>query len=454
MIRLSGLLFFVGFAASLQAQDSFHLYLLGDAGEEKVSQVAYRQLLQEQLRNDTPYAIIFLGDNIYPRGLPPAGDKHREESERIIQAQVDLVSSSKGPVYFIPGNHDWKQGRPDGLPYILNQKAWIDSLKDSRFQFFPQQGCPGPEEIPLTDQLVLVIIDTQWFLHAWEKPEGENSPCAAKTAADVFVLLEDIFRRNEGKRVVVAAHHPLISYGEHGGVSKLKYHLFPLMEANKALFIPMPVVGSLYPLYRNVFGNIQDVAHPTYKQMANSFKDVLEQYPGSIYVSGHEHTLQYSVRDSVHYLVSGSGVKNSEVKKKGYAQFASSEIGFTRLSFQQNGNAFVDFYSTDKLFSSEIGMVAAKKKDDEVAQKLIEKGEVRVHGSDRYKASKAHERWLGENYRAEWGQDITVPVFDLGENPLGQHRAIDPPCLPRAGKAPVERRAHLRSREDLPRDRI
>ncbi len=73
---------------------------------------------------------------------------------------------------------------------------------------------------------MLVILDTQWFLHPGNKP-GEESSCDAKTPAEALLLLNDIFIRNPSKRIILAAHHPLITYGEHGGVFTLKDHLFP-----------------------------------------------------------------------------------------------------------------------------------------------------------------------------------------------------------------------------------
>src|SRR5690606_41796293 len=39
---------------------------------------------------------------------------------------------------------------------------------------------------------------------------------------------------------------------------------------------------------------------------------------------------------------------------------------------------------------------------------------VTVRASGKYAANPWHQRMLGENYRAEWSQDIRVPVFDLG----------------------------------------
>ena len=53
--------------------------------------------------------LVFLGDNIYPSGLPPEGAEaeERSEAERRILAQIDVALETATPTIFVPGNHDW-----------------------------------------------------------------------------------------------------------------------------------------------------------------------------------------------------------------------------------------------------------------------------------------------------------------------------------------------------------
>ena len=92
------------------------------------------------------------------------------------------------------------------------------------------------------------------------------------------------------------------NYGEHGGIFTAKDHLFPLTDANEKLYIPLPVIGSIYPLFRKYLGDIQDTAHPLYKELVRGIGSILTEYPGSIYVAGHEHALQAIVKDSTYSL--------------------------------------------------------------------------------------------------------------------------------------------------------
>ena len=83
------------------------------------------------------------------------------------------------------------------------------------------------------------------------------------------------------------------------------------------------MLGSIYPLYRKLIGNIQDTPHPEYRLFRQLMHEELAKYPGVIYAAGHEHALQYITKDSVHYVVSGSAVKSTPVKLRGHAKFVT-----------------------------------------------------------------------------------------------------------------------------------
>lgn len=402
----------------LSAQDNFHVYLIGDAGLKTVNDAPYKALLQQQLNDSVPSAIVFLGDNIYPKGMPEETGRKRGQAEEILQASLNLAPGFQGPMIFIPGNHDWKRGRPEGLNFIRNQQAWLDSLHRDNIKLLPQNGCPGPVEISLNDQLTLIIIDTQWWLHPWDKPEGENSLCDCKTQTDLIIQLDDALRRNSSKRVIVAAHHPVITYGEHGGVFSLKDHIFPLTDVNKKLYIPLPVIGSVYPLYRQIFGNIQDIPHPEYRKLKEQVMALLEQYPGVIYASGHDHSMQYIEKDNVHYIISGGGSKSGTAKRKKYSHYAEEALGYVRVNLHGT-EAAVQYIAHDKIgFEKKLSSLNFQKRDS-VAFVNLNQGTVLANASDQYEAGKSHKKWLGENYRAEWSQKIAVPVFDIGSEQGG-----------------------------------
>jgi hypothetical protein len=221
---------------------SFKVFLIGDTGEPIPNgQDPNLNLLKQQLmaagKNS---AVIFMGDNIYPKGLPDVGTPTRADAERRLTDQLNLLKNYPGQVFFVPGNHDWQQGKSRGWQNLKNQEEFIESYLNRGNVFLPDGGCPGPVEVSLNEALTLVILDTQWWLHPWDKP-GLESDCEAKDPAAIVVQLDDILSRNRHKQVIVAAHHPMYTYGEHGGYSTWKQHIFPLADLNKNLLIPLPV---------------------------------------------------------------------------------------------------------------------------------------------------------------------------------------------------------------------
>jgi hypothetical protein len=403
------------------------VYLIGDAGEPMATSSTMKQALAHHIQLARhPASILFLGDNIYPKGLPNKSEPNYEDAITILNAQVNWVKDLNVPVYFIPGNHDWERGGKHGWDRILNQQRLIDSLKNPFIHFFPKEGCAGPVEISLSANATLVIIDTQWFLHPWDKPEKESG-CEAESSADILLALSDILYRNRNKQIIIAAHHPIITYGEHGGVYRLKDHLLPLTALHKNLIVPLPGIGSIYPLYRKIVGNIQDTAHPRYKQFSKSIETLIKDYPGTIYASGHEHALEYIIKDSVVYIVSGSGIKTTYVKKKGYAQFAKGVTGFARITFTEAGDQTTEFFQVDQ--QNPTGkMLWSTTQNAPMRMKEIPGDKpgntswpttVRVRASEQYKASKSKSRWLGKNYRKEWETEIDVPVFNISREKGG-----------------------------------
>ena len=149
---------------------TFQLILIGGEGGVE-SKDSLQRVLQHLPPSTLPSAVIYLGDNLNPMGLPGPEDKARKNDEHILVNQISMASGF-GDIYFMAGNHDWKNGRHEGLHYRNNQQRFLDSIRHPKVHFLPRDGCPGPEEIHLSEDLVLVILDTQWFLHPWDKPAG------------------------------------------------------------------------------------------------------------------------------------------------------------------------------------------------------------------------------------------------------------------------------------------
>ena len=350
MLKKYCVLFVTLFSLFNHSYAQVSLFLVGDAGEPYITKLETGNVLRGELSSTKGKSVvIFLGDNIYPAGLPSPSAEYYPTASDILDTQIGWVKGSGAQAIFIPGNHDWNHWGEQGLEYVLNQQKHIQSHHDPQITMLPGNGCPGPVEVPLSDNSVLLILDTQWLIQEHRRSEQESS-CESKTNEEVIRNLEQLCEKNKNKRIVVAAHHPLISYGVHGSVFSLKDHLFPLTIVKPYLYIPLPVVGSLYPLYRKLSPHIQDMHHPKEKEFISAIQSVLVKYPGAIYVSGHEHSLQYIKKNENHFIVSGAAVKGDHVKKKRYSRFVSKRCGFAKLEILPSGAVELTFIRVDKRF--------------------------------------------------------------------------------------------------------
>jgi hypothetical protein len=424
------ILFIVLFsAAKLFAQEdsvTYRVILIGDAGELKNEKNSVVDAVRKKFDlNNNKTTVIYLGDNIYPKGMPDEESSDYEESKNIITYQASLGLQSSTKIIFIPGNHDWDQGNPDGWESIQREQRFIDSLNVSNIQFLPKDGCPGPEEINLNDKLVLIVMDSQWWLHQYNKP-GISSDCDCKTKDEVLSRIEEIVYRNRNKIILFATHHPFRSYGIHGGYYTLKQHIFPFTDANKSLYIPLPIIGSIYPISRGVFGNIQDIPHPAYKQMISSVEASLHQYSNVVHVSGHDHELQLIKDSSFYYIVSGAGSKESRVKEGSKSLFSSKNYGYTVLELKKDNVLYSTFYavadsaSSEQLYSSGLIQTPQQEILSTTATTNNLPDSVYTNASSQYDKAGGLKRFLlGNNYRKEWNDSLNFKVFNIASEKGG-----------------------------------
>ena len=338
--------------------------LIGDTGNisDPVNDPVASLLRHWQIINEQKGTIIFLGDNVYPVGLPPVGHKSRAIAEKRLNAQLDLVKEYPEQVYFISGNHDWNKGRSNGLEYVLRQEEYITKYLNNSHCYLPAGGCPGPVVVPLTEKLVLLFINTQWWVQKGVRPVGKTFNCTTESEADFFQQLADLLHLYRESQIIIAAHHPLYSNALHGGKFTMKQHLFPLTAAHKKFYVPLPVAGSIYPVYRKLYGAEEDMSHPRYRRMRRKLLRLLHQHKNIIYAAGHDHNLQYFNIKQNHYLVSGSGSKTAFVQSGGRASFVHEHKGFFVVDYFNENSIWLSALEPPGLFSEENYTIAYRKK--------------------------------------------------------------------------------------------
>lgn len=312
--------------------------LVGDGGAPKASGepvlAAVRSVLAS--RPDST-VILFLGDNVYPAGLPDSGDRAFPEAARRLRAQLDLAADA--PLIFVPGNHDWDRSGREGWDRIRRAGRFIARERPGRARLLPADGCPGPEVVDVGATVRLLLLDTEWWLFKHEKP-GEGSDCGTRSRAEVVAGLRQALRESRGRQVIVAGHHPLLSGGPHGGYFSLADHLFPLRNLHPALWVPLPIIGTAYPAIRGLGISAEDLGSGPYRALRAALDSAFACDPPALYAAGHEHTLQLIDRGRPPLLaVSGAGILGHESHVQGIpgTRLALGTAGFMRADALRDG---------------------------------------------------------------------------------------------------------------------
>jgi hypothetical protein len=317
------------------------LFLIGDAGVPAGAlDPVLAALTRDVSRNPRLSLVVFLGDNIYMRGLPAETDPGRAESERRLQAQMEVVRAAGVRAIFVPGNHDWSKSGADGWDAIRRMGRYLAEKGGGSISMLPEGGCPGPEVVDQAGGVRLVFLDTEWWLREGPKPRHPDSSCLADSPEEVVASMADALGKRGARQVVVMAHHPLMSGGTHGGHFGWEHHLFPFRDAYRWLWVPCPVLGSAYPLARKAGIYAQDVSSPPYRRMRKDLESVFAKSPPLVYAAGHEHNLQVLSGHSARYvLVSGGGSfdHNTRVEPLRETLFARRASGYMRLDVLRSG---------------------------------------------------------------------------------------------------------------------
>ena len=335
------------------AAKSDAIFLIGDAGAPKLPAEETAELVDPVLRNlhedvleqverlgRERVSVIFLGDNVYWDGLPPEGDKKRRRGERILEAQIAATVPARA--IFMLGNHDWHIEGPEGWDRALSQRRFLQKFAP-RVTMRPLAGCAGPDHVDIGQHLRFVFIDPIGFGHLIDHPEEHKKHCPDRTVDQAYLDLAAEFDHPEGRHLVLALHHPLITAGPHGGHFTWKQHIFPLTDFWSWAWIPLPVVGSAYPLSRQLGVTGTDATNSVYGRMVTAIYRATRPQVPVVFAAGHEHSLQVH-RDIVgaYYLVSGAGSKSDRVEPTETAMLSEASKGYMRIDLHADGVMGVD----------------------------------------------------------------------------------------------------------------
>ncbi len=407
---------FIGWRCWGQTTLEHRVFLLGNTADLTIDSPLYAQLGALIEGNTSGTTVILNGD--FSTGQ---ADEY-EDSIRIRHLLASLSSNNNVRTILIPGDRDWAHSQKNGWEQVRNLEKMVHSMNFPNVIWAIKKGCPGPEEIWLDENTLLINMQTQWWNHPHQKPQPAGADCKFATE-DVFIEeLEDLIEENAQKNILLAGHYPLISYGPYGGKWPLKNYL-----------LPIPIFSGLIPSFHANVGAAKDIANDNFDDFRNLLEQVSLEQNGLIYVSGHEHNLQIlSIKD--HYLInSGSPTKPSYSGKGELALYAESQPGLIELRYFDHGKVqavvhkvdhsgmvklkelilYRSFCETDLAPIPYNSRYAPCNQLNDTSGSISKKATVTVAAGLEYEAGKFKQRWLGKHYRGSWTTPVKVPYLDL-----------------------------------------
>lgn len=384
------------------------IYLIGDAGKSSTDKDnpvldAFQSLIKDSETKDD--FLIYLGDNIYEKGFHEKDHSKRKKDEKTLNAQIYAAKNFQGKTFFIPGNHDWYSG----LSGLKDQEEYIEKAVGKN-SFLPEKGCPITTE-EISDDLILLFIDTQWYIANWDQHPTINDNCSVKNRKDFFLELEGELKKHNGKTIVLSMHHPAFTFGPHGGNFGFEKHLFPFQSK-----FPLPGLGSILLQLRAQGGVItQDRYSAMYRELMDRIITLSTDNERLILASGHEHSLQYISVDGVKQIVSGSGSKVSAVGLGYGSKFSFGGLGFAKLVLFEDGSSEVSFYNASNGKPELIFHEVVHEPRKETMQNMYPVQfpstiQATVYDPIFTQKGSGYEKFWGKHYRYSYGTGITVPV--------------------------------------------
>ena len=228
--------------------------------------------------------IISTGDNFYPSGVISEHDPLFKYSFEDIYTDFSL----QWDWYSVLGNHDYKSNPDAQVAYSKISRRW---KMPARYftKKFPING-------DLNNQVLIAFIDTNPLIPEFYK-NAEYGPNVKgqDTTAQKRWLIKTLDDKDPSiKWKIVVGHHPMFT------------------------------------------GGSRTDGYDT-KAIRNSLKPVLDRYGVDVYLTGHEHSLQYiKPEGKTHHFISGAASEKTPVKLIPDAQMVASEYGFMLFSVSNN----------------------------------------------------------------------------------------------------------------------
>ena len=409
------------------------VYLIGNAANVPCDAPIMVGLRNLTAVESTPYTVLYSGDIIDDDGLEK---EDCEDEEEKLRGMIEIAKNNPlGNAFFIPGERDWDNAGESGWTKVKRLENFLEKELGSKRVLIPTKGCPGPMVIDLGTDIRIIFVNTQWFQHEYLKP-GEADDCKFFNENEFYDEIDDYMEEVPDRNIIIAAHHPVYSYGQSAGYRSVRRHFFPFTDINDNFYFPLPVLGTFYAGYRQNVGGKKDLTNAAMKEFSKRIKRILKQYKNVIYVSAHELDLQALLANGNFHINSGAMEKARAVANGRETIFKKNKRGFIKLEYFTDGAVGMKVYylkreqvvlGHDQVLMNpycEEGISNAPKNDryvpcrSKIDQDIIMPEDAPTSAditpSPHYDVGKLRRWVFGESYRTTWTTPIAnIPYLNL-----------------------------------------
>ena len=401
----------------------YRIITTGNTADLQLEEDAFYNNLRSMISSTTtPTAIIINGDFTI-------GDMNLLVDSIKVTRLVSVVKGlDHATLIVLPGDRDWADSSPEGWKYVQKLERMFNRFDLPNLHWPVNRGCPGPEEIFLGEQVLLIALQTQWWNHPYSKPTPGDADCKIADITSFNEELEDLIDENDNRNIVLVGHFPILSYGPYGGMWPWYKYLFPI-----------PVLSGLAPAFHSNVGSVKDISNHRFSPLKEKLKSVMNEQHQLIYLSSHEQNLQV-LKYEDHYLInSGSPVKAGYSGSGKLTLYSESNAGLVELKYFDNGRVDAVIYANREngfVETETIALYGARcQQSKQVPANLrggsclntreinLEEKElpdtVSIAAGEEYQAGKVKEAWFGKHYRDSWTTRVNIPYLNLDTTFLG-----------------------------------
>ncbi|HEA22289.1 MAG TPA: metallophosphatase [Pricia antarctica] len=383
----------------LEKEVSHRFYIISNVGDIDVVE-AERKIMEinQQSKSESDATLLIIGNILSKEGFP-SKNSEQDAPKAKLKKLMTAWDGFNGNVILTPGKNEWLRDAPKSIDEL---ESFLQD--NSKAKFWPNDGCSLERET-INDDVVLEMVDSQWFLEDWDEHPYINGKCEHKTRDEFLAEFKDDIKDSQGKTVVVAVYQPIISNTQ------------------------TSVIDKFGGFTSESFENTEN------RSFRGQLKTIASQFDDVIFVSGKDRNLQYLEDNDVPQIISGALGKSQSARPRKDEAFASEKNGYAKLTIFKDGSSTADYFAFEdassngnqpsgkdsdskKLFSKELSRQRLTGKEMSYPQKMeVDTVTASIYNANETEKSGLYKAFWGDHFRSLYSKKIASPVLYIDELP-------------------------------------